>query len=197
MSTPMPSDISHQRIRVLYDPVGTLPGWGDAAATLTGERRAAVNAVLIRQFALPGYASPTAAQAQWTQRLLRGWDAIPAAAFLLACCAWGETRLAGLRAFRKFEPQVHAFLQHRIPVAVPLETHVPKTRSGLADWGGACLLASLPALPAWMHARIGLRFGALPSVRRNPAARPGDLLCFSMALSHAQKDPGFSRSFCP
>lgn len=197
MSMPLPSEFVHQRARVLYDPVGLLPGWRDAAATLTGERRSALNAALIRHLALPDYAPPTPEQAQWTQRLLRGWDAIPAAAFLLACSAWGEQRLAGLPAFRRFEPQVHAFLQHRLPVVPPMETDVPATRAELVDWGGACVLASLPALPAWLHARIALRFRALPAVLRLPTAQPGDLLCFSMALSHAQKDSGFSRSIRP
>lgn len=197
MSMPLPSDFGHLRARVLYDPVGLLPGLRDVAATMTGERRSALNAALIRQLGLPDYAPPTPEQAQWTQRLLRGWDAIPAAAFLLACSAWGEQRLAALPAFRRFEPQVHAFLQHRLPVAAPVECDLPATRSELVDWGGACALASLPALPDWLHARISLRFHALPAVSRLPSAQPGDLLCFSMALSHAQKDSGFSRSVCP
>ena len=194
---PLNTDVFQQRVRVLYDPVGSLPDWSAVASTVGGERRSALNAALIRLQDLPPYVPPTPDQVPWMQRLLRGWDALPAAAFLLACSAWGEARLSGLRAFRSFEPQVHAFLQQRLPVAPALEAEMPATRRGLTGWGGACLIASLPALPDWLHARIGLRFGPLPSVCRLPPAHAGDLLCLSVALAHAQKDPGFSRSFCP
>lgn len=194
---PRAADALQQRLRVLYDPVGYLPGWRAVAATLTGEQRSALNAIVIRLHALPSYDVPAPGALQWTQRLVRAWDAIPVAAFLLACTAWGEDRLAALPLFRKFEPQVHAFLQLRFPVFAALESDVPTTRAALAGWGGACLLAALPGVPPWLHARIAVRFPALPAVCRLPMAHAGDLSCFSMALAHAQKDPGFRRSFLP
>lgn len=194
---PPAGDAFHQRLRVLYDPVGYLPGCTNAAATLAGERRSALNVALIRLHALPAYAQSTPASMRWTQRLLRGWDAIPAAAFLLACSAWGEEHLVRLPAFRSFEPHVHLFLQLGVPVFAAMDPDLPMTRFALTGWGGACLLASLPDLPPWLRARIALRFPTSPAAHRLPAAHAGDLLCFSMALAHAQKDPGFSRSFCP
>lgn len=192
-----PADALQQRMRVLYDPVGYLPGCDALAATLTGERRSALNATLIRLHGLPAYEPPAPPAVHWTQRLSLAWDAIPAAAFLLACAAWGEARLAPLPVFRKLPPQAHAFLQLDVPVFDAMEPDTPATRDAITRWGAACLLASLPDVPRWLRARLAARFDALPTVCRLPVAQSGDLLCFSMALAHAQKDSGFRRSLLP
>ncbi|WP_368566240.1 hypothetical protein [Pseudoxanthomonas sp. UTMC 1351] len=186
--------LAERKLRVLYDPVSYMVGWHDVGPSLTAHGRSVLNEVLVHRYALPPFASVTADQARWVRRLLHGWDAIPAAAYLMACSLWRD-RLAGQRLFQQFEPQVHAFLQYEFP-HTRVDGGVPSSRQALIDWGGACLPRLIPHLPPWLSGRIVLRFHALPPGVPEPILTSDNLIRFSMALAHVQKDPRFCRSLC-
>lgn len=186
--------LAEQKLRVLYDPVSYMAGWHDVGSSLTAHGRSVLNDVLVHRHRLSAFAPVTAEQAHWVQRLLHGWQAIPAAAYLMACSLWRD-RLAGQRLFQQFEPQVHAFLLYEFP-HTHLDGDPPASRQALIDWGGACLPRLIPHLPSWLGDRIALRFHALPPGVPEPLLTSDDLIRFSMALAHAQKDPRFCRSLC-
>jgi hypothetical protein len=185
-----------RQLQVLYDPVSYMAGWEDVGPTLTPHGRSLLNEVLLHHHALPPYVPVAAEQAHWTQRLLRAWDAIPAAAYLMACSLWRD-RLAGQRLFQQLEPQVHAFLQFEFPHTPLGQGELPSSRQALMDWGGACIPLVTPEVASWLTCRIALRFGALPPGLPEPTLSANDLTRFSMALAHAQKDSRFCRSLRP
>jgi hypothetical protein len=184
-----------RQLQVLYDPVSYIAGWEDVGPTLTAHGRSLLNEVLLHHYALPPFAPVAADQSHWTQRLLRAWDAIPAAAYLMACSLWRD-QLAGQRLFQQLEPQVHAFLQFEFPRTPMVRGEQPSSRQALMAWGGACI-ALVPAVPTWLSCRIALRFGAAEAGLPEPTLSAADVTRFSMALAHAQKDSRFCRSLRP
>jgi hypothetical protein len=180
----------------LYDPVSYLAGWEHVGPTLTAHGRSALNEVLLRQHGLPPFTPIAPEQAQWVRRLLRDWEAIPAAAYLMACSLWRD-RLAGQRLYQHLPAQAHAFMQFEFPRVRLPPGGPPVSPEALINWGGACIPQVLPELPSWLGRRIALRFAALPPRLPEPTLTPDDLIRFSMALAHAQKDPRFCRSLRP
>lgn len=174
--------------QVLYDPVGYFRPWRPHAAGLSAAQRSALNGWLARQHRLPVPALHDVEQPSAPGRLIKGWQRLPAVAWLLACGAHRRS-LLGSRLLLRQPPMLHAFLMLETPTVAGTST---LSADVLLGWGAQYLQQGLqPHLPAWLVARIGLWFAGLPEPASPPplARVPFDMGCFWSAWTHAANLP--------
>ncbi|WP_349985366.1 hypothetical protein ABRP17_007965 [Stenotrophomonas sp. WHRI 8082] len=175
-----------ERLQILHDPVSYFRPWVTRQGTLNPVQRSAANAWICQTRQLPGAPPDADATSALASRLIRGWQRLPATAWLLAC-ARHRRHVLGARWLPSQPPPLHAFLRLGFAdAATPWPQ--PPTPEQLLAWGGRQLQEGLhDPLPAWLHARMALWFAGLPALPAAVTAHPApfDMTCFLSAWTHA------------
>jgi type III secretion system OrgA/MxiK family protein len=183
-------------LRVLYDPLAYMPTLELLHARLDGSERSAVNALLVKQYALSPVTDVDAVQRVTVDRLISGWAHLPVTAFLLGAHVHRQA-LRTSPLFLRLPAAVHVFLQFALPLGpTPERTRQPGvlSRTDLLHAGAERLMRLVEAMPLGLWQRMGLALGETWDQRRARSLPSLALSHFFLAHSYASRNPELRRS---